>query len=65
MHVAAWKRHIGLYPVPAVDEALGQRLAEYRSTKETLRFPLSKPVPLELIAEIVQFLVRQRAADHT
>src|SRR6185436_21072065 len=60
VHFGGWKHHIGLYPVPDVDEALEEAVAPYRSTKSTLRFPLQEPVPYELIARLVAVAVAAR-----
>jgi len=60
---AGWKHHIGLYPIPRADDALEQELAPYRATKDTLRLPLSKPIPYDLIERLVAFLVTRRLAD--
>ncbi len=57
---AAWKRHIGLYPIPAADGAFEQELAPYRAAKGTVRFPLDKPIPYDLIARLVALRVTQR-----
>jgi uncharacterized protein YdhG (YjbR/CyaY superfamily) len=60
LHFAGWKNHISLYPAPAGDEALERRLGPYRSARSTLKFPLSQPVPYDLIAQVAQLRVRQR-----
>jgi uncharacterized protein YdhG (YjbR/CyaY superfamily) len=60
VHFAAWKHHIGLYPVPAADEALERELAPYRAAKGTARFPLREPVPYDLIERLVTLLVQQQ-----
>lgn len=57
---AAWKRHIGFYPLPALDEALAQQIAPYRAAKSSLRFPLNQPLPYDLIARLVALHVQQR-----
>jgi uncharacterized protein YdhG (YjbR/CyaY superfamily) len=57
IHFAAWKKHIGMYPIPAGSEAFEKELAQYTDGKGTLKFPLDKPLPLKLIREIVQFRV--------
>jgi uncharacterized protein YdhG (YjbR/CyaY superfamily) len=61
LHVAAWKRHVSLYPVPRVDAVLEGELAAYRHGPGTLRFALGHPLPLGLIGRIVVLLVEQRA----
>jgi uncharacterized protein YdhG (YjbR/CyaY superfamily) len=60
VHVAAWKSHIALYPVPEADEALGAELAPYLSGKGTLRFPLAEPIPFALIEKVAVLLASQR-----
>jgi uncharacterized protein YdhG (YjbR/CyaY superfamily) len=57
---AAHKRHIGFYPAPAGNEKLKNELSAYRSGRSTLRFPLYEPIPFDLIAKIVKFLVNER-----
>ena len=64
IYFAAWKNHIGIYPVPSTYEALDRELAPYRSGADTLRFPLRDPIPLGLIEKVVQFLV-QRLNDRS
>jgi len=54
---AAYKRHIGLYPAPEGDAEFNHRLAVYKTEKSTLRFPLDRPVPYDLISEIVRYRV--------
>jgi uncharacterized protein YdhG (YjbR/CyaY superfamily) len=60
MSFAAWKHHVGLYPVPTTDEAFEQELAPYRAAKATVRFPLREPIPYELIERLVAYRVKQR-----
>lgn len=60
VHFAAWKHHIGLYPLPAADDPLAKELAPYNTGKGTARFPLDEPIPYDLIARIAAQLVVQR-----
>jgi len=62
MYFAAWKRHIGVYPVPPAQGALERELAPYRAAKDTVRFPLSRPVPYELIERLAAFLAERRGS---
>ena len=59
LYFAGWKRHVSVYPAPAGDEALERRLRPYRSAKSTLKFPLSRPVPYDLIAQVAKLSLRQ------
>lgn len=52
---AGFKKHIGLYPGPEAVVAFGGRLTEYKSSKGTIQLPYSKPLPLELIADIARW----------
>jgi len=52
IHFAAFTRHVGVYP-PATDPTLAPLLARYAGQKGNLRFPLTEPIPYELIARIV------------
>lgn len=59
VHFAAYKNHIGLYPVPRGVEEFKNRLSAYAGEKSTLRLPLDKPIPTALIRDIVKFLVKK------
>jgi uncharacterized protein YdhG (YjbR/CyaY superfamily) len=61
VYFAAWKRHISLYPIPAVDEAFDRELEPYKAAKGTLRFPLARPIPYGLIQRLVELRVKQQA----
>jgi len=60
IHFAAYKSHIGMYPVPEGDSELSKELSVYKTEKSTLRFPLDKPIPLDLISRIIKLRVKQR-----
>jgi uncharacterized protein YdhG (YjbR/CyaY superfamily) len=55
VYFAAWKDHIGLYALPAGVEAFREELAPYATSKGTVKFPIDKPLPTELIGRIVRF----------
>lgn len=58
IYMAAHKNHLGLYPVPSGNEALDKAFAGYKTSgKGTIQFPYKKPMPLELIDQIVQFRI--------
>ena len=60
VHFAAHKNHIGFYPRgPSAIEAFKDQLYEYEQSKGTVRFPLNRPIPLELVKQIVRFRVQQ------
>ena len=57
---AASKGHIGLYPGPEAVAAFAGRLEEYSTSKGTIRFPYSRPLPLELIGDIARWCGESR-----
>ena len=60
VYFAAWKHHIGLYPIPPADGALERELAPYRAAKDTVRLPLRQPIPYDLIERVTALLVKNR-----
>lgn len=59
VYFAAWKNHIGLYPPISGDRTLEKAVARYAGPKGNLQFPLDKPIPLDLIQQIVKLRVKQ------
>ena len=56
VYFAAWKHHISVYPVPDGDEDFEREIAPFRAAKGTLKFPLGKPMPYELIEKVATLL---------
>lgn len=62
IYFAAYKKHIGLYPVPGDNKAFEKDFAPYyTSGKGTVQFPLDKPMPLGLVTKIVKFRVKENS----
>ena len=59
IYFAAYKKHIGLYPAPRGIEKFKKELSLYGSGKGTLKFPLDKPIPFNLISRIVKFRAKE------
>lgn len=59
VHFAAFKKHIGFYPAPSGIEAFKKEVEPFKTGKGTLQFSLDKPIPYDLISEIVQFRVEE------
>lgn len=62
IYFAAYKKHIGMYPVPTGDAEFNEQVSVYQAGKGTLRFPLDKPIPLGLIRKIVKLRVEETLA---
>jgi uncharacterized protein YdhG (YjbR/CyaY superfamily) len=52
---AANSKHIGFYPKINGTDALKKELLKYKGTKGSVHFPYDKPIPYELISEMVKF----------
>jgi uncharacterized protein YdhG (YjbR/CyaY superfamily) len=59
VYFAAFKSHIGFYPLPSGIESFETALAPYKSGKGTVRFPLDKPVPYDLVEKMVVFRAKE------
>ena len=57
IHFAGWEKHVSLYPIPAGSEAFERQIAKYVDGKGTVKFPLGKPLPMNLIQKIVKYRV--------
>jgi uncharacterized protein YdhG (YjbR/CyaY superfamily) len=57
VHFAGGKHHISMYPLPEGDTEFEKAIDPYRSAKATAKFPLNKPIPLNLVARIAELLV--------
>ena len=58
VHIAAWKKHIGLYGCSRALETFKEALSPYVGEKGSLRFPLDRPMPLGLIGDIARVELR-------
>ena len=58
VHFAAYKNHIGFYPTASGIEAFKKDLSAFEGAKGSVKFPLDKPIPFELISRIVKFRVK-------
>jgi uncharacterized protein YdhG (YjbR/CyaY superfamily) len=59
VHFAAWKNHIGFYPTSSGTQAFKNELSIYEGAKGSVKFPIEKPLPLDLISKIVKFRVAE------
>lgn len=64
VHVAAWTKHLGLYPLPPMDDELAALVEPYRGAKGAMQLRYDRPVPYDLVERVVAVLLaRRRAPD--
>jgi uncharacterized protein YdhG (YjbR/CyaY superfamily) len=56
---AGHSKHIGFYPGARGITAFKKKLSEYKGAKGSVQFPYIKPLPLDLISDIVKFRVSE------
>jgi uncharacterized protein YdhG (YjbR/CyaY superfamily) len=59
VHFGAFKEHIGFYPTSTGIERFKDELSAFEGARGTVRFPLDRPIPFDLISRIVEFRVRE------
>lgn len=60
VHFAAFKKHIGFYPVPMGNPTFNKLFAGYKTGKGSIQFPLDQPMPLDLITKIVHYRISEQ-----
>ena len=61
LYIAAFKEHVSVYPVTSgMLTRYGKAIAPYRAGKGTLRFPLDRPIPTDLVGKLAKVRVRER-----
>jgi uncharacterized protein YdhG (YjbR/CyaY superfamily) len=61
IHFAAFKKHLGIYPGDLTSSPFIDKLDKYKHSKGAIQFPYDKEIDYNLIAEIVQYRVKNRA----
>lgn len=62
LYFAAWKKHIGLYPVYEGSEAFEAKIGPYRAKEATVQFRYSEPLPEKLIEQIARAQAKPKSA---
>lgn len=63
VHFAMQKRHLGFYPGASGVAAFTEKLTDYHTSKGAIQFPISKPIPYDLIREITAFRVKEEQSQ--
>lgn len=59
VYFGGFKNHVSFFPTPSGITAFAKELSAYTVSKGTIQFPLNKPLPSKLIADIVKFRVKE------
>src|SRR3954468_24815982 len=63
VHVAAWKKHVALYPLPPMDGDLADRVEPYRGAKDAMQLRYDRPIPFVLVERVLGVLLERRRAE--
>jgi uncharacterized protein YdhG (YjbR/CyaY superfamily) len=63
VHFAAYKKHIGFYPTPSGIEAFQEEISKYKWAKGSVQFPINKPIPYDLVRQIVLYRVQENEGN--
>lgn len=59
VYFAAFTNHVGFYALPSGNDAFKAQLSKYKTGKGSIQFPLSQPMPFDLIRDIVVYRVQE------
>ncbi len=59
VYFASHKNHIGFYSLPSGNEAFQKELSNYKTGKGSIQFPIDKPMPLDLISQMVKYRIAE------
>jgi len=55
IHFGAYPNHIGIYPGSRTIELFHEQLTNYETAKGTIKLPLNRPIPYDLIRILTDF----------
>ena len=61
IHISAYPKHLGVYPGADGIEAFKHRFEGLKYAKGSVQFPLSKPIPYDLIKDMIEY--RKKACE--
>jgi len=62
VYVGMQKRHVGFYPTPEAVAFFAEELRDYKSSKGAVQFPLDRPIPFDLVRNIVRHRIEMNRA---
>jgi uncharacterized protein YdhG (YjbR/CyaY superfamily) len=62
VYFAGYKHHIGFYPTSSPIKVFKKELSGFKTSKGAIQFPISIPLPIQLITDIVKFRIEEDQA---
>lgn len=59
VYFGAWKSHIGFYALEPQDSDLHQEVEKYLAEKGTIKIPLDKEIPYDLISRLIEDKIKR------
>ncbi len=59
IYFAGFSKHVSLFPGSEAIEMFKEELAGYKTNKGTIRFPLDKDIPTDLVKRIVEYRAKE------
>ncbi|WP_439564106.1 iron chaperone [Microcella sp.] len=63
LHYANWTKHLALYPIYRGDDAFEAAVGPYRAKTDSVHFPHTQPLPLEVVELIATALAARRTSE--
>lgn len=65
LYYAGWKEHVSIYPIPKGNADFVKKIKPYIAGKGTLKFKLSDPLPLDVVALVAKIRVAVDGIEYT
>ncbi len=59
VYFAGYEKHIGFYPTPSGIKNFKKDLAEYKTSKGAVQFPINGKIPVPLATKIIKFRLKE------
>ena len=59
VYFAAFKEHLGFFPMPSSIKAFAKELSKYKMGKGSVQFPFDQPIPLTLVSKITKYRIAE------
>lgn len=63
VHFGAYDTHYGFYPGAGPIKELKDQLKDYKTSKGTVRFPMDKPIPFNLITKMTKSAAQRNSTE--